>query len=218
MAIAAAWLHRQLPPHLTLVTEDSPQFGTVLKVEKRSGEIIKLIGPQLPMLIQAAVRFRGDVAQIPGVFDVELLGAKQDEQVDYDINHRKVSFVRLETRTVIETVAALKGGQPVGGPPAGMKPNTVAESFVVIYDEQSRRDALRVRMFSPTGKEIELGQVAEEKSALVPRQIYRENGNPVVYVLWQVKKEDSATARAKIDAIAAAIQKSAPRVRIVAGP
>jgi multidrug efflux pump subunit AcrB len=155
--------------------------------------VAEVYGPDYAGQVELAGRIRKIFEETPGVVDVDWY--VEDPQVKYEmkVNLDKAALHGISAAEVTRTLEiALRGGT------AGLLHRPESREDVPIQVRLARaersgiEDLKRLRLPTPTGGQVSLGEVVTVEKTTIDRSIYRKNLRRVVYVTADVAGEEES--------------------------
>ncbi|MEC4089722.1 CusA/CzcA family heavy metal efflux RND transporter [Pseudoalteromonas rubra] len=163
---------------------------------------IKLLGPELPVLMQKGEELERLVKALPGTTDVALEQQSGEAQLVITPNRDALSRVGLSVNDVMDLVSGGLGGNVAGQIVQGNE----RYDIYVRLEESFRRDPAAIEalmLMSPSGAWVSLNEVAKVEFASGPVQIRRDDVQRRIVVQANVSDRDMgsvvADIKAKID-------------------
>jgi Cu/Ag efflux pump CusA len=171
----------------------------------RAQVAVKLFGPDLRELRQAAEDAEGAMAQVPGVVDLQVEPQVEISQVRLTVNRAEAARYGLAPGDVAQLLETAYKGRVV---------STVLDEeryfdLVVWYDESARNDPAVIAqtvLDTPSGRKVALGQVAEVRDATGPNTINREHVQRRIVVACNVQGRDLGSVVADIQQALAPVE------------
>lgn len=198
----AAHSKEELVEEMTQVLEEYPGIGYNFSqpIELRMMELIegvgirsdlgiKLFGPDIDELARQAQTIAGIVNQVEGAADVQAEVTQGLPQLQIDLQRDVMARHGISVDDVNEVIEHGLGGQVVTEVVDGSSRFGVAVRFPPeVRNDPEQIAALRVP--TPAGGSVALGEVTDIESTLGPAQISRENGQRRVVVQSNVRGRD----------------------------
>ncbi|MCG7563420.1 CusA/CzcA family heavy metal efflux RND transporter [Pseudoalteromonas sp. McH1-42] len=163
---------------------------------------IKLLGPELPVLMQKGEELERLVKALPGTTDVALEQQSGEAQLVITPKRDALSRVGLSVNDVMDLVSGGLGGNVAGQIVQGNE----RYDIYVRLEESFRRDPAAIEalmLMSPSGAWVSLNEVAKVEFASGPVQIRRDDVQRRIVVQANVSGRDMgsvvADIKAKID-------------------
>ncbi|WP_054017030.1 efflux RND transporter permease subunit [Pseudoalteromonas sp. R3] len=163
---------------------------------------IKLLGPDLTVLMQKGEELEHLVQGVTGTVDVALEQLSGEAQLVITPNRQALSRFGLSVRDVMELVSSGLGGNTAG---QVVKGNERYDIYVRLTEPARRNPAVieSLRLLSPSGAWVSLKEVANVEFASGPVQIRRDDVQRRIVVQANVSGRDMGSVvediRAKID-------------------
>lgn len=158
---------------------------------------VKVFGPDLRLLVEAAHDVEQRMSQVPGVHDLMIEPQENVKQVRLDVDRGTAALYGLAPGDVARMLETAYKGRVV---------STVLDGdryfdLVVWFDEQSRNEPNTIGqtiLETPSGRKVALGQVARVLDARGPNTINREQVQRRVAVACNVQGRDLGSVVADI--------------------
>jgi Cu/Ag efflux pump CusA len=152
----------------------------------RAQVAVKVFGPDLQELRNAAMEIQDAVAKVPGVVDLQVEPQVEISQVRLRVKREEAARYGLAPGDVARLLETAYKGRPV---------STVLDrekyfALVVWYDEKSRADPRAIGqtiLDTPSGKRVSLDQVAEVLDTTGPNTLNHENVGQRIVVSCNVQ-------------------------------
>ena len=164
----------------------------------RAQVVIKIFGPDLRELRQAAAEAESLLARIPGVVDLQVEPQMEIPQVRLEVDHREAARHGLAPGDVAELLETAYKGRVV----SQIFDEERVFGLVVWYDEASRGSAEVINQTvvdTPSGRRVALGQVARVLDTTGPNTINREDVQRRIVVSCNVAGRDLAGVVGDVD-------------------
>jgi HME family heavy-metal exporter len=145
----------------------------------RAEVALKIFGEDLDTLRGLAEEFRGRLAQIPGLVDLQVERQVRIPQLDIRVDYRKAALYGLQPAQITEQLERLSSGRLVSRLVDG---NRRFDLVVRLPDRVRTTEGLADLLVETPAGWIPLRQVAEIKETDGPNQIQRENGKRRIVV------------------------------------
>jgi multidrug efflux pump subunit AcrB len=170
--------------------------------------VAEVYGPDLDRQRQIARRIKDVFQETPGVVDVDWFVEAKQPKLTYRVNKEKAAREGISTREVARTLRAFLGGESAGlVHMPGEKEPVPLVLRMPIEERSDPSSLLQVKMPSPRGKLVPLGELVQVEKDTRERAIYHKNLRRVTYVIGDVAgKEESPVyailaMRKKIEAL-----------------
>jgi cobalt-zinc-cadmium resistance protein CzcA len=161
---------------------------------------IKLFGSDLKELERIGDQIVGTMSHIEGVADLGLFRVIGQPNVNMFVDRKKAERFGINVSDVQDAIETAVGGKAV----SQILKGEARYDLVVRYEEPYRRtidDIADIRILSPSGERVSLGQLCTIKIEDGASQIYRENNSRYIAIKYSVRGRDlGSTVR---DAMAA---------------
>jgi CzcA family heavy metal efflux pump len=168
----------------------------------RAQVAVKVFGPDLPALRDAADNVARLMSEIPGIVDLQVEPQVDVSQILVRVRREEAARHGLDPAAVAEALETALQGRTVSQVLEGQR----SFDLVVWFDEQARHDVETIRatwISTPSGARVPLGSVAEVREASGPNTINRENTVRRIVVQANVAGRDMersvADVRAAVD-------------------
>ncbi|HYN02974.1 MAG TPA: efflux RND transporter permease subunit [Vicinamibacteria bacterium] len=170
--------------------------------------VAEIYGPSPEVRREAAKTVRGLFETTPGVVDVHDSMEADRERVVVSIDREKAGLKGIPAMAAVETLAGPGAGRDVGriDAPATREPVPVRVRLSAA-DRASRERRLALRVDSPMGGQVSVGELARVESGPEPQPLVRKDLKPVVYVMADLAGEKESPVYAifalneKLDAV-----------------
>jgi multidrug efflux pump subunit AcrB len=170
--------------------------------------VAEVYGPTPQLRQQAAGRVRGLFETTPAVVDVDdSLEAERDREL-VSVDREKAGLKGIPAQAVVETLAAAGAGRDVARIEAPASREAVPVRVrLSAADRASRERRLSLRVDSPTGEQVSLGELSRVELGPEPQPRVRKDLKPVVYVMGDLAGEQESPVYAilaideKLDAL-----------------
>ena len=159
--------------------------------------VAEIYGPDYKQQIEAARKVRTIFQQTPGVVDVDWYLEGGGPKYTFQFDHEKAALTGISAEQVAQTVKVALEGSEVGLLHAPSEKEDVA--IVVrlpVGQRSSVGDLLTLRVASPTGALVPLGELIKPEPTTEDTSIYEKNMQRVVYVLGDVAGAEESPAYA----------------------
>ena len=166
------------------------------------GELaVKLFGTDLTALEQKANEIQGAMAKIPGVADLGTFQVRGQPNVNLIVDRVAAERFGINVSDVQDAIEGAVGGKSVSQILIGEQ----RYDLTVRYQEPYRRtisDISSIRILSPTGERVSLGQLCQIKLEDGASTIYREGNSRYIAIKYSVRGRDlGSTVREAIAAV-----------------
>jgi multidrug efflux pump subunit AcrB len=152
--------------------------------------VAEVYGPTPPLRQEAARRVRGLFETTPGVVDVHDSMEAERERVVVSVDQEKAGLEGIPATAVVETFAAAGAGRDVARIDAPASRETVPVRVrLSAADRASRERRLALRVDSPAGGQVSIGDLARVERVPEPQPLTRKDLKPVVYVMGDLAGE-----------------------------
>jgi multidrug efflux pump subunit AcrB len=170
--------------------------------------VAEIYGPTQEVRQEVARTVRGLFETTPGVVDVHDSMEAERERVLVSIDREKAGLKGIPAMAAVETLAGPGAGREVGRveAPATREPVPVRVRLSAA-DRASRERRLALRVDSPMGGQVSVGELARVERAPEPQPLVRKDLKPVVYVMGDLAGEKESPVYAilalneKLDAV-----------------
>ncbi|HTS19037.1 MAG TPA: efflux RND transporter permease subunit [Verrucomicrobiae bacterium] len=159
--------------------------------------VAEIYGPDYQQQIEAARRVRAIFQQTPGVVDVDWYMEGGGPKYEFEFDHEKAALDGISAEQVAQTVKVALDGAEVGLLHVPQEKEDVA--IVVrlpVGQRSSVGDLLTVRVGSPSGALVPLGELIKPIPGAEDTSIYEKNMQRVVYVLGDIAGAEESPAYA----------------------
>jgi multidrug efflux pump subunit AcrB len=159
--------------------------------------VAEIYGPDYKQQIDAARKVRAIFQQTPGVVDVDWYMEGGGPKYEFQFDHEKAALNGISAEQVAQTVKVALEGAEVGLLHVPSEKEDVA--IVVrlpVGQRSSVGDLLTVRVASPTGTLVPLGELIKPIPGSEDTSIYEKNMQRVVYVLGDIAGAEESPAYA----------------------
>ena len=170
--------------------------------------VAEIYGPTQEVRHEVAKTVRGLFETTPGVVDVHDSMEAERERVLVSIDREKAGLKGIPAMTAVETLAGPGAGREVAriDAPSSREPVPVRVRLSAA-DRASRERRLALRVDSPMGGQVSVGELAQVERAPEPQPLVRKDLKPVVYVMADLAGEKESPVYAilalneKLDAV-----------------
>ncbi len=173
----------------------------------RAQVAVKVFGPDLAALREAAHDVEALLRPIPGVTDLQIEPQVEISQVRVDVRRREAAEYGLAAGDVARLLETAYQGRVV----SEILDDEKRFALVVRYDEASRGDVAALgatRLHTPSGRVVALDQVAAVVDTTGPNQLNRENLQRRVVVSLNVRGRDLAGVVGDVRAALAPLERA----------
>ncbi|HVM61113.1 MAG TPA: efflux RND transporter permease subunit [Verrucomicrobiae bacterium] len=159
--------------------------------------VAEIYGPDYKQQIEAARQIRAIFRQAPGVVDVDWYMEGGGPKYEFEFDHKKAALDGISAEQVAQTVKVALEGAEVGLLHVPQEKEDVA--IVVrlpVGQRSSVGDLLTVRVASPSGTLVPLGELIKPIPGAEDTSIYEKNMQRVVYVLGDIAGAEESPAYA----------------------
>jgi cobalt-zinc-cadmium resistance protein CzcA len=174
----------------------------------KGGLAAKLFGPDLTVLESKADEMKAVMEKIPGVKDLGVQRDTGQPNLDFTIDRAACARWGINVADVQDAVQTAVGGNAVSQVLQGEAVYNLVVRYQLPY--RDTREAIRnIRLLSPTGERVSLGQLAKVEIRDGAYDIYREKNTRYVAVRFEVRDRDlGTTVEEAIDKINKQVQLS----------
>jgi multidrug efflux pump subunit AcrB len=170
--------------------------------------VAEIYGPTQEIREEVARTVRGLFEATPGVVDVHDSMEAERERVQVSIDREKAGLKGIPAMAAVETLAGPGAGRDVAriDAPSSREPVPVRVRLSAA-DRASAERRLALRVDSPTGGQVAVGELARVERAPEPQPLVRKDLKPVVYVMGDLAGEKESPVYAifalneKLDAL-----------------
>ncbi len=170
--------------------------------------VAEIYGPTQEVRQEVARTVRGLFESTPGVVDVHDSMEKERERVEVSIDREKAGLKGIPAMAAVETLAGPGAGRDVAriDAPSSREPVPVRVRLSAA-DRASAQRRLALRVDSPMGGQVAVGELARVERAPEPQPLVRKDLKPVVYVMGDLAGEKESPVYAilalneKLDAL-----------------
>jgi Cu/Ag efflux pump CusA len=174
---------------------------------------VKIFGPDLPELRQAAEDAAARMAKVPGVVDLQVEPQVEVAQLRLNVNRREAARHGLAPGDVARLLETAYKGRVV----SEILDEDRRFGLLVWFDEASRSDPEEIRktiLDTPSGRKVALGQVIDvQPDATGPNTINREKVQRRVVVSCNVRGRDLASVVADVRRALVPVEESLHRLQ-----
>jgi Cu/Ag efflux pump CusA len=152
---------------------------------------VKVFGPDLRELRTAAQEVQEQMAEVPGVVDLQIEPQIEISQLRLRVKHEEAARYGLAAGDIAEMLETAYKGRTV----SQILDEDRYFDLVVWFDEASRRDPDEINktiLDTPSGRKVALGDVAEVLDMSGPNTLNRENVQRRIVVFCNVHDRDLA--------------------------
>jgi multidrug efflux pump subunit AcrB len=152
--------------------------------------VAEVYGPTPQVRQEVARRVRGLFETTPGVVDVHDSTEAERDRVLVSVDREKAGLKGIPATAVVETLAGPGAGRDVAriDAPASREPVPVRVRLSAA-DRGSRERRLALRVDSPAGGQVSIGELATVERVPEPQPLVRKDLKPVVYVMGDLAGE-----------------------------
>jgi multidrug efflux pump subunit AcrB len=152
--------------------------------------VAEVYGPTPQVRQEVAKTVRGLFETTPGVVDVHDSMEAERERVLVSVDREKAGLKGIPAMAAVETLAGPGAGRDVGriDVPSSREPVPVRVRLSAA-DRASRERRLALRVDSPMGGQVSVGELARVERAPEPQPLVRKDLKPVVYVMGDLAGE-----------------------------
>jgi cobalt-zinc-cadmium resistance protein CzcA len=174
----------------------------------KGGLAAKLFGPDLTVLESKADEMKAVMEKIPGVKDLGVQRDTGQPNLDFTIDRAACARWGINVADVQDAVQTAVGGNAVSQVLQGEAVYNLVVRYQLPY--RDTREAIQnIRLLSPTGERVSLGQLAKVEIRDGAYDIYREKNTRYVAVRFEVRDRDlGTTVEEAIDKINKQVQLS----------
>lgn len=150
---------------------------------------IKVFGDDLDKLKAKADKIAETINRVRGARDVQVGQISGSPQLMIKPNRKQIARYGINLGEVQELIKAAIGGETVSQLYEGIK----RFDIFIRFDEADRNDIQAIKRLlitAPNGARVPLGQIAEIKEIIGPRQITRENNQRFITIQANVRDRD----------------------------
>lgn len=150
---------------------------------------VKVFGPDLRELRTAAHEVQEQMAQVPGVVDLQIEPQIEISQLQLRVKHVQAARYGLAPGDIAEMLETAYKGRTV----SQILDEDRYFDLLVWFDESSRNDPDEINktiLDTPSGRKVALGDVAEILDTSGPNTLYRENVQRRIVVFCNVQGRD----------------------------
>jgi len=159
--------------------------------------VAEIYGPDYERQIEAARKIRAIFQQTPGVVDVDWYMEGGGPKYEFQFDHEKAALDGISAEQVAQTVKVALEGAEVGLLHVPQEKEDVAIMVrLPVGQRSSVGDLLTVRVASPSGTLVPLGELIKPIPGTEDTSIYEKNMQRVVYVLGDIAGAEESPAYA----------------------
>jgi len=159
--------------------------------------VAEIYGPDYERQIEAARKIRAIFQQTPGVVDVDWYMEGGGPKYEFQFDHEKAALDGISAEQVAQTVKVALEGAEVGLLHVPHEKEDVAIMVrLPVCQRSSVGDLLTVRVASPSGTLVPLGELIKPIPGTEDTSIYEKNMQRVVYVLGDIAGAEESPAYA----------------------
>ncbi len=159
--------------------------------------VAEIYGPDYERQIEAARKIRAIFQQTPGVVDVDWYMEGGGPKYEFQFDHEKAALDGISAEQVAQTVKVALEGAEVGLLHVPHEKEDVAIMVrLPVGQRSSVGDLLTVRVASPSGTLVPLGELIKPIPGTEDTSIYEKNMQRVVYVLGDIAGAEESPAYA----------------------
>ena len=170
--------------------------------------VAEVYGPTPAVRLDVATRVRGLFETTPGVVDVHDSMEKDRDRILVGLDREKAGLKGISAMAAVETLAGPGAGRDVAriDAPSSREPVPVRVRLSAA-DRASRERRLSLRVDSPLGGQVAIGELARVERVPEPQPLVRKDLKPVVYVMGDLAGEKESPVYAilalneKLDAL-----------------
>ena len=170
--------------------------------------VAEVYGPTPAVRHDVAARVRGLFETTPGVVDVHDSMEKDRDRILVGLDREKAGLKGISAMAAVETLAGPGAGRDVAriDAPSSREPVPVRVRLSAA-DRASRERRLSLRVDSPLGGQVAIGELARVERVPEPQPLVRKDLKPVVYVMGDLAGEKESPVYAilalneKLDAL-----------------
>jgi heavy metal efflux system protein len=170
----------------------------------------KVYGPDLHVLEDKAAQVAGIMSKIQGIADLGVFQVTGQPDLVVQVDREKAARFQVNVADVQDAIFTAVGGNPVTQVLRGEEVYNLTLRYLPQY--RSTPEAIRnIRMLTPSGERVSLGQICKIREADEGSEIYRENNERYVAIKYSVR------GRALGDTVEEAIDKVNKQVQLSRG-
>jgi multidrug efflux pump subunit AcrB len=152
--------------------------------------VAEVYGPTAAVRHDVASRVRGLFESTPGVVDVHDSMEKERDRILVSLDREKAGLKGIPAMAAVETLAGPGAGRDVAriDAPSSREPVPVRVRLSAA-DRASRERRLSLRVESPLGGQLAIGDLARVERVAEPQPLVRKDLKPVVYVMGDLAGE-----------------------------
>ncbi len=170
--------------------------------------VAEIYGPSQPARFAAAKAVRGLFETTPGVVDVHDSTEAERERILVSLDREKAALKGIPTAAAVEALAGPGAGRVVARIDAPRTREAVPVRVrLSAADRASRARRLSLRVDSPLGGQVAIGELARVERVAEPQPLVRKDLKPVTYVMGDLAGEKESPVYAilaldrKLDAL-----------------
>ncbi|RJP19922.1 MAG: efflux RND transporter permease subunit [Deltaproteobacteria bacterium] len=160
--------------------------------------VVRIFGPDLPVLRQKAEEVHQALKDIPGITDLHVEQQVEVPQIKVRVDLESAGHFGLKPGDIRRTVSVLMSGLEV----TDIHRDGKVYDVFVWSDPSSRGDVDQIREFmidTPYGGRVRLGEVADVRVVPTPNKIKRENNSRRIDVHANVKERDLGSVADEVE-------------------
>lgn len=163
--------------------------------------VAEIYGPDYPQQVKLAAGVKSLLQQTPDVVDVDWMVEEDQQEFDLQVDREKAMRLGIAPAQIVATVRGALSGIQVGELHI---PSAYEPVHIVLRlpdsEKSSLEDIRQLKMISPGGEAVPIGDLISIVSAVREKAIYRKNQKRVVYVTADMagKLESPSYAMMKI--------------------
>jgi multidrug efflux pump subunit AcrB len=162
--------------------------------------VAEIYGPDYQKQIEAARKVRAIFEKTPGVVDVDWYMDGGGPKYVFQFDHEKAALSGISAEQVAQALKIALEGSQVGLLHAPLEKEDVAIMVrLPVAQRSSVGDLLTMRIASPSGALVPLGELMKAKPATEDTSIYEKNMQRVVYVLGDIAGAEESPSYAIFD-------------------
>jgi len=150
---------------------------------------VKLFGPDLKVLEQKANEMQDVMSKVPGIADLGIFEVRGQPNVNLVVDRAAADRFGINVSDVQDAVETAVGGKAVSQILIGDQ----RYDLTVRYQEPYRKtvdDIANIRILSPSGERVSLGQLSQVKLEDGASTIYREGNSRYIAIKYSVRGRD----------------------------
>ncbi len=172
--------------------------------------VIEVYGPDYKRQIEIGKKILKIFENTPGIVDADWYVEEEQPKWKFIVDKSKAGLHGIRTRDIVRTIKVVTDGARVG---LTHIPTEKEDMNIFVYipraERSSLNDILGIRMRTPEGSLIPLGELVEVKKGHLERTIYRKNLKRVVYITGDVVGEEESPVYAILK-----VNKSLDKVKV----